>query len=296
MEITRRIILYLVAICPLMLLELAAATNPYFAMVGGDVAYDNGFAACYRRWDVWFENWHSYMVTENGGYVIPIILAIGNHEAGGFERYGELTPFFVAYFPQQLGLQNVPPFERQVYHTHRIGKKGYVVVLDSDVVNTMEGQAAWLDNALAIANAEQRSAKFVIYHASIYAAVPMWSQKITSTGKQHWVPLFDEHNVTVVFENHFHVYKRTYPLRNDKITTTEEGGVVYLGDGSWGVDPRLIPSSSSWYTEKVEKKQHVFSVDVSNLQVSTKAIGIDGVIFDSWSRSLPVLLNSIVIN
>jgi hypothetical protein len=42
-------------------------------------AYDNGIAACYRRWDEWFHYWEELMVTP-GGYSIPILAAIGNHE------------------------------------------------------------------------------------------------------------------------------------------------------------------------------------------------------------------------
>jgi len=218
--------------------------------------------------------------------MIPALLAVGNHEAGGFKRYGKSTPFFTAYFPQQLGLQKVDPFNRVLYHTHRIGKKGIIAVLDSDVISTMADQVDFIDTSFSIANAEQRNAKFVIYHATIYATVPTFARAITADGKKHWTPLFDKHNVTVVFENHLHCYKRTYPLRNDQITTVENGGVVYLGDGSWGVDPKLIPATYSWYTEVVQKKQHVFSVTVNSTHITTQAIGMDGGIFDSWERSL----------
>lgn len=44
------------------------------------IAYDNGFKSCYMRWDKWFDRWERFMSNNNGGYSIPIILAIGNHE------------------------------------------------------------------------------------------------------------------------------------------------------------------------------------------------------------------------
>jgi len=272
---------YVVELC-----KHAAGKNPYFAMIGGDVAYDNGFVWCYRRWDQWFENWYTYMVTSNGGYLIPAILAIGNHEAGGFSRYGGSTPFYTAYFPQQLGLQSVDPFNRVAYHSHRIGQKGSVVVLDSNVINTLEAQVDWLDASLSKANQEGRNAKFVLYHATIYATVPSFSVEFSSLGKQYWTPIFDKYNVTIVFENHLHVYKRTKLLRGDKVSSVDEGGVMYLGEGAWGVDPQVIPAVSSWYTDVVLKLRHVLSVYVNETHVSTEAVGVDNEVFDSWQRDL----------
>lgn len=70
------------------LIDHAAETNPNFAVIGGDNAYDNGFAACYLRWDEWFDRWNKLM-TKNGSS-IPVILTIGNHEAGNFGACSEM--------------------------------------------------------------------------------------------------------------------------------------------------------------------------------------------------------------
>src|SRR5690606_2943283 len=52
-----------------------AEHEPLFAIIGGDVAYDNGDANCYRRYDNWFKNWMETLVTPSG-YSIPILTAI----------------------------------------------------------------------------------------------------------------------------------------------------------------------------------------------------------------------------
>lgn len=59
----------------------AVKKNPLFAIVAGDIAYENGIAPCYQRYDEWFANWNDIMKTPDG-HDIPILTAIGNHEAG----------------------------------------------------------------------------------------------------------------------------------------------------------------------------------------------------------------------
>src|SRR5262249_17748853 len=49
--------------------------------------------------------------------------------------------------------------------------------------------------------------------------------------RRHWVPLFERYRVPVVLEHHDHTFKRSRPLLGG---TAHKGGVLYLGDGSWG--------------------------------------------------------------
>lgn len=46
-----------------------AAQEPHFALVGGDLAYENAQATCYRRVDTWLGNWMKTMLTPTG-YVL----------------------------------------------------------------------------------------------------------------------------------------------------------------------------------------------------------------------------------
>ena len=63
--------------------QVAASHNPSFALIGGDLAYANGWAPCYLKWDMWLSQWEQHMVTPDGR-MIPLIVAIGNHEAASF--------------------------------------------------------------------------------------------------------------------------------------------------------------------------------------------------------------------
>jgi len=164
-----------------------------------------------------------------------------------------------------------------------------VIVLDSDILNRMGGaQAEWLDNALIAAHREDRTTIFVMYHGTMYnsgtSIFP--TPTITQDGKAYWVPLFDKYNVTAVFENHYHNYKRTKPLRADMVVPEGEG-TVYLGDGAWGVDlnrrePEVLPS----FLEKSFARSHVFHVQVTPAKITADAIDHTNFIFDTWSKML----------
>jgi len=85
--------------------EVAASYDPYFAFVGGDVAYANGNINCYRRWDYWFETWDKYMKTSEG-FSIPFSLGIGNHEAGGEQMPSRAdVAFYLDFFSSSLRTQ-----------------------------------------------------------------------------------------------------------------------------------------------------------------------------------------------
>ena len=62
------------------------------------------------------------------------------------------------------------------------------------------------------------------------------------------MPLFDKYQVTAVFENDHHTYKRTHPLLNNQID--RKRGIVYLGDGCWEWTHGQCRSRASWYAEQ----------------------------------------------
>eukprot|EP01133_Synstelium_polycarpum_P016777 gene16777-19950_t len=266
----------------LSLQRLAAADEPLFAMVGGDVAYDNGFFCCYRIWDDWFVRWDAILVTASG-YSIPIITTIGNHEAGGWRSTSDAVPFYTRYMPYQLGLgQLASPDDRPTYHSHSIGPKVFVVAADSDVISTIESQNEWIDNQLGNSSAEF---KFAIYHIAIYPCTSVSSDEaITQSAKDNWAPIFDRHNLTVALENHYHLYKRSKQL---KAGVEDPNGTLYIGDGAWGATT-ILKVKSYDYIAASSKTQHMLKLAVSptNHTVAIRAINIDGNDFDNWNRKM----------
>src|SRR5262249_15509426 len=125
------------------------------------------------------------------------------------------------------------------------GKPGYnvldfgnymsIFLLDSGHTNPVGGkQAEWLAKMMQVR--KDTPHKFALYHVPAYPSVHKIDKEIGAEIRKFWVPSFDTYHLTAAFENHEHAYKRTHPLLAGMIVAD---GVVYVGDGGWGVkNPR----------------------------------------------------------
>lgn len=203
----------------------AARQNPMFAVVGGDLGYDNG-----RSVEVslaFLRNYSKHMRGRDGR-LIPMIAGIGNHEVdGGYNQPRAKAPFFYALFD---GL-----FPEKGFATLDFGDYLSLVLLDTAHTTPIGGeQADWLEKVLR-ARSEHPNV-LVVNHVPAY---PSYRRMEGVSGKdgtgegnrKHWVPLFQKYRVPVVLEHHDHTFKRTKPLIDG---LGHEDGVLYLGDGSWG--------------------------------------------------------------
>ncbi len=213
----------------------AARQDPMFAVVGGDLGYDNGRSV--ETSLAFIRNYSKHMVGKNGR-LIPLITCIGNHEVdGGYGKAREKAPFYYALFD---GL-----FPETGYNTLDFGDYLSLVLLDTGHTSAIAGaQTDWLEKTLKARKDHPNT--MVVNHVPAYpsyrkAEVPAGGKEGTGTGaeqRKHWVPLFDKYRVPVVLEHHDHTFKRTKPLI---ASLADDDGVLYLGDGSWG---RLRPPQS----------------------------------------------------
>jgi hypothetical protein len=64
----------------------------------------------------------------------------------------------------------------------------------------------------------------------------------------------------VAFESHDHTYKRTVPIKG---ILPKKDGVVYLGDGGWGMPPRPVHKiDETWYLAKALPILHFVKVTI----------------------------------
>jgi hypothetical protein len=94
--------------------------------------------------------------------------------------------------------------------------------------------------------------------------------------KAAWVPLFEAHDVDLVFESDGHAIKRTMAIRDDKPDPT---GVVYIGEGGLGV-PQRTPYSDRWYLQEPGmsgRGHHLTTVSFSGdeLRLVTQGFSVD---------------------
>jgi hypothetical protein len=203
----------------------AARQDPMFAIIGGDLGYDNGRSVEISL--AFLRNYSKHMVGR-GGRLIPMITCIGNHEVdGGYNKPRAKAPFFYAFFD---GL-----YRDTGYATLDFGDYLSLVLLDTGHTTPIAGaQTEWLEKTLQAR--KDHPNVIVVNHVPAY---PSYRKMEGTKGKEgtgeanrkNWVPLFQKYRVPLVLEHHDHTFKRTKPLLDG---LGHANGVLYLGDGSWG--------------------------------------------------------------
>src|SRR5262245_1815978 len=203
----------------------AAKQDPMFAIIGGDVGYDNGRSV--ETSLAFIRNYSKHMIGRDGR-LIPMVTCIGNHEVdGGYNKPREKAPFYYTLFD---GL-----FPETGYATLDFGDYLSLVLLDTGHTTPIGGnQAEWLEKVLKAR--QDHPNVFAVNHVPAYPSYrnPEGIFGREGTGeanRKHWVPLFEKYRTPVVLEHHDHTFKRTKPLLGG---LAHDNGVLYLGDGSWG--------------------------------------------------------------
>jgi hypothetical protein len=176
------------------------------------------------------------------------------------------------------------------------GKRGYaaidfgdylsIVLLNSDHTVAIGGeQTRWLEETLA--ERQRVPHLFPVYHVPAYPSVRAFEGAVSARVREHWVPLLERFGVRVAFENHDHAYKRTHPLRAGR---QSEDGIVYLGDGAWGVGARDLirdeKGEKPWYLARAESVRHFVLVTLDGREQRFQAITHDGRVLDELRRTV----------
>ncbi len=276
----------------------AVKRDPDFIALGGDLAYADGGHRDHREdrelgttqqwWESWFEIVTEEMVTEEGR-VVPVLAGIGNHEVWrGYTRnhpeYKQtdawrerMAPIYynVFAFPGQPG-----------YAALDFGEYLSMIFLDTAHSNPIEGkQTDWLDRTLSNRAGVIRHV-FPIYHVASYPSWLDFDGREQTLIREHWGPLFDKYELEIVFENHDHAYKQTYPIRDGEI---HPDGVVYMGDGAFGMSggtgERLHKAEETWYLKRVAPDRHFHFVEIDENGFQITSINVDGEILGRYPET-----------
>ena len=156
--------------------KLVVTYKPDIIFIGGDVAYDNNIPACSYTWDFFIGMIEQ--ISNEVGYIVPLALALGNHDAGLNELPGinislDSTAFF-KYFPQQfhrdsLGqiTDQVPAVkDRRSFLYFKWAQVTYMI-LDTGYLHSFDGyQKEFIRHTF---QNNQQQIKFVNYHVPIYS-------------------------------------------------------------------------------------------------------------------------------
>ncbi|MCC5930142.1 MAG: fibronectin type III domain-containing protein [Cyclobacteriaceae bacterium] len=277
-----------------------------FIVWGGDLAYANGLAENLHLWIRWFERIREDLITDDGR-VVPIIVALGNHDVVD-HHYPGSEKMIEENWSQHEFIAKVKKGEMEEATDESRAKKGpyfyklfafpgqpgYGVLdfgsylslfcLDSSHSNLISGnQTAWLKEVLEARVGRPHLIPF--YHKPAYPSMRVqpggvrnqfWSEQVL----QHWVPLFEKYGVRVALENDDHTYKRTYPLRGDMVDPT---GIVYIGDGSWGVRKRVPKTPEEvWYLQRSAQENSAIIVTLHGPHQHFLMINEEGKILDEY--------------
>jgi hypothetical protein len=153
-----------------------------------------------------------------------------------------------------------------------------LALLDTGHSHPIEGaQAAWLEESLK----RRRHIPHIwaAYHISAYPSYYPYDGEGPMKIRTHWVPIFEKYRVSLAFEHHNHRFKKTYPIKGGVRNTR---GIIYLGDGSWGVEPRPAAKDADrrWYLDRSESVNVCYFVTLSRSGVNIEARNLEGEVID----------------
>jgi len=255
-----------------------AKRDPDFVIVGGDIAYAFGRPHFFprkngdiRRWRYFLKEWTDQMVGADGR-LIPMVVVIGNHDVKNSEKDpAKRAAIFYNLFAM--------PNKNTSYRTLDFGSYLSLFLLDTGHSYPVSGeQTKWLENELL--KKESTAHKMAAYHVAAYPAVYPFEGTGPKLIRQNWVPLFEKYQVGTAFEHHNHAYKRTFRIKENKV---DPNGVLYLGDGVWGVYPRKVHSyKRAWYLEKAESINSYWLVTLGPEQNQFQSFDAKGKIIEEF--------------
>ena len=247
--------------------KIAAHSNPYFAIIGGDIAYADGKITSQALWIKLLKIWDDIMVTTEG-YTIPLIAAIGNHEINNSNYLPTQTIWDKAPFYYML----FHPADDKTFFKRKLGNHSILFVLDTDHIYASDGeQLNWMNENLS--HYTNAAFRFASYHVPLYPSYRDPDAKAHVTLRKNWLSAFDQHHLDIAFENHEHALKKSKLLKNNKVSSTQ--GTYYIGDGDWGTNS-FIPVKR-WYVEISKPVNHAWSVTLNENTATFKALTIDGI-------------------
>jgi hypothetical protein len=249
--------------------KVVAGLKPDLIIWGGDYAYSDGSPDLLNKELEWHANVRDHLVGPDRR-VTPVVAAIGNHEVRSV-----VAPYYRAVFAFP-GEANFGILDFGDYLS--------IWLLDTNHMAKIVGkQTEWLAESLATRAKDPNRALFPVYHVPAYPSVRS-DEKTTLEVREHWVPLFEKHSVSVAFEHHDHAYKRTHPLLAGKPQDHASKGVTYLGDGAWGASVRKIrPLADNPHIAKAEATNHVYFIEMPAVgPLKFQAIDPTGKVFDEF--------------
>lgn len=221
------------------LASLIERIDPSFVLLVGDVIYDSGEEAEFDP--------HYFIPYRKLIDHLPFFPVAGNHDLRA-----DKGATFKSNFYHPAG---------NLYYDFHWGD-AHFIALDSTNADDPR-QMPWLQQTLSSSTATW---KIVYFHHPAYSSGQYGGYRYI---QDHFVPLFEQYHVDLVFTAHDHDYERTLP-RN---------GVTYLVTGGGGADLRAVGQNS--FTAFSRSIHHLIQGEMTPHTLTLSAVDSNGTPFDS---------------
>ncbi len=216
-------------------------------LVTGDLVDIGSLETLYTQWldAVWKDPQSAgKFLTLGQQLIVPIA---GNHENEAGQFYSNFAIPGEGNFAEQ-------------YASFDVGNTHFVLIDDQPLATDGTGDAAtsilaWLDKDLTAANANRAKVPFIaaISHRGLFSTSLHSADGDVLLVRSKLAPIFDKHNVDMVFNGHDHEYERSKPLKAGTPASGDPvvgSGTQYVICAGAGADPYKVGTSASAYREK----------------------------------------------
>jgi predicted phosphodiesterase len=198
---------------------------------------------------------------------VPLMPVLGNHEQDAQLYYDYM---------------DLPAPE--YYYSFTFGDAEFFMIDGNRRLSQGSEQLAWLDKVLAASTSKW---KFAVLHQPPYTSDSNdYGDTMTTISKrgdpnvQNIIGLLEKHSVDICFSGHVHDYERTFPIRDGKVTSYEDGGVVYVTTAGGGGHLENFDPNNTWFGHKKAQYHHLVYVAVNGDTLEFQAIDESGRLFD----------------
>lgn len=137
----------------------------------------------------------------------------------------------------------------------------------------------WLRNDL---NQTTQPWKIVAFHHPAYSTGLHGSDSDVQT---KLIPIFELYGVDLVLNGHDHLYQRSHPLKRGQVTTTGEGGIVYIVSGAGSQASYSCSGSAYWLAISYCSKSYgIYSrLKVNGSTLIVEAVDENGTVLDTYT-------------
>jgi hypothetical protein len=103
--------------------------------------------------------------------------------------------------------------------------------------------------------------------------------RVLNESRTHWVPLLQNYKFIASMEHHTHHLKYTFPITNGQ--RDDQNGIVYIGDGCWGVTNQPCPHNFRVTDDMFDQfdndnSEHVWMMYVKDAKIKFVALDSTG--------------------